>query len=138
MILETPQIDLNAFADALKTARRARGLNQRELAKQLGIAPMVLSKLERAELRPDESLLATVAREFGVVMPSAIPIQAQAIQPNLYLDAALDETLADAARLPDAELRLLAGLGHLAHEEAPDTHAELIADFARRRGVLAG
>ena len=43
-----------------------------------------------------------------------------------------------AARLPDAELRLLAGLGHLAHEEAPETHAEMIADFARRRGVLAG
>ncbi len=72
-MIETPQIDLNAFSEALKTARRARGLNQAELAKHLGIAPLVLSKLERAELRPDESLLATVVREFGAFLPDAAP-----------------------------------------------------------------
>lgn len=32
----------------------------------------------------------------------------------------------------------LPGLGHLAHEEAPERHAELLADFAIRHGVLAG
>jgi len=31
----------------------------------------------------------------------------------------------------------LPGLGHLAHEEAPDRHAEMIVDFARDIGVLA-
>ena len=94
-MLETPPIDLNTFADALKTARRARGLNQRELAQQLGIAPMVLSKIERAELRPDESLLATMRRELGVVVPDAV-----AVSP--WSDPGLNETLADFAQLPDA------------------------------------
>jgi len=102
LILESPQIDLDAFADALKTARRARGLNQTELANQLGIALVVLSKIERAELRPDESVLATVAREFGVVMPVAVVVSPQASQAQAYSDFALDETSADVAQLPDA------------------------------------
>jgi magnesium chelatase accessory protein len=41
-----------------------------------------------------------------------------------------------AKRLPQVELRILFGLGHLAHEEAPEPHAGLIIDFARRVGVL--
>jgi magnesium chelatase accessory protein len=32
----------------------------------------------------------------------------------------------------------LAGLGHLAHEEAPDRHAEMIVAFAGEIGVLPG
>ncbi|MCU0891147.1 MAG: alpha/beta fold hydrolase [Sandarakinorhabdus sp.] len=31
----------------------------------------------------------------------------------------------------------LPGLGHLAHEEAPERHAELVLGFARSRGILA-
>ena len=104
-MLETPQIDLNAFADALKTARRARGLNQAELAKQLGIARIVLSKLERAELRPDESLLATMRREFGAILSSAVALNAEAAaetKVRAYLDPGLSETLADFTPLQDA------------------------------------
>jgi magnesium chelatase accessory protein len=41
-----------------------------------------------------------------------------------------------ATRLPAGEVLILPGLGHLAHEEAPAQHAELIIDFARRVGVL--
>jgi magnesium chelatase accessory protein len=41
-----------------------------------------------------------------------------------------------ATRLPQAELRILSGLGHLAHEEDPAAHAALILDFARRHGVF--
>jgi magnesium chelatase accessory protein len=41
-----------------------------------------------------------------------------------------------ASRLPRAELRILSGLGHLAHEEQPGTHASLIVDFARNHGIL--
>lgn len=33
--------------------------------------------------------------------------------------------------LPDARLEVMAGLGHLAHEEAPERAAQLIVDFAR-------
>lgn len=37
-----------------------------------------------------------------------------------------------ASRLPRAELMRLPGLGHLAHEEAPDLVSGVIADFVRR------
>ncbi|MEM6973107.1 MAG: alpha/beta fold hydrolase BchO [Pseudomonadota bacterium] len=44
------------------------------------------------------------------------------------------ETLA--ARVPGARVVPLGGLGHLAHEEAPDRAAALILETARRTGVL--
>ena len=100
-MLEPAQLNLNSFADALKTARRARGLNQAEWAKQLGIAPLVLSKLERAELRPDEALLATVVREFGFSLPDAVPMIPRVTQVAIA-DDGLSETLADFLPLPDA------------------------------------
>ncbi|MBB4287619.1 alpha/beta fold hydrolase BchO [Roseospira goensis] len=42
-----------------------------------------------------------------------------------------------AARAGDADLRVLPGLGHLAHEERPDVIVDLILDLARRHGVLS-
>lgn len=39
-------------------------------------------------------------------------------------------------RLPAADVRELADLGHLAHEERPDLAAEIIVELARRVGVL--
>jgi magnesium chelatase accessory protein len=41
-----------------------------------------------------------------------------------------------ATRLPQAELKILSGLGHLAHEEQPEPHAALITGFARDHGIL--
>ena len=40
------------------------------------------------------------------------------------------------ALMPQAIKRSFAGLGHLAHEEAPETVATLILDLARKSGVL--
>jgi magnesium chelatase accessory protein len=40
-------------------------------------------------------------------------------------------------RLPDAEVHFLDACGHLAHEESPDEVAQLVIDFAHRRGALA-
>jgi magnesium chelatase accessory protein len=62
--------------------------------------------------------------------------------PVLLLHGARDATIPAAtsrtvaARLPDAQLQILPDLGHLAHEEAPAAHAELIAAFAQSTGVL--
>ena len=39
--------------------------------------------------------------------------------------------------VPGAQLEILPGLGHLAHEEAPGHVAALIEAFARQIGVLA-
>ncbi|MGI1662239.1 alpha/beta fold hydrolase BchO [Palleronia sp. KMU-117] len=41
------------------------------------------------------------------------------------------------ARLPQAEVALLPGLGHLMHEEAPDLVAERIEAFARALGLMS-
>ena len=38
--------------------------------------------------------------------------------------------------LPDAEVRALRGVGHLAHEEKPAMIADLLMDLARRDGVM--
>ncbi|KAA5604805.1 alpha/beta fold hydrolase [Roseospira marina] len=43
-----------------------------------------------------------------------------------------------AARAPNAHVRMLPGLGHLAHEERPDVLATLIVDLAQAHGVLTG
>lgn len=43
-------------------------------------------------------------------------------------------TVAD--RLPDGRLLVVPGLGHLAHEEAPALHADIIRDFAAKTGIL--
>jgi magnesium chelatase accessory protein len=40
-------------------------------------------------------------------------------------------------RLPDARVELMRGLGHLAHEEAPERVAELVMVEARRAGLMA-
>jgi magnesium chelatase accessory protein len=42
-----------------------------------------------------------------------------------------------AGRLPDGRLHILPELGHLAHEEAPAVHADIIRNFAQATGVLA-
>jgi magnesium chelatase accessory protein len=41
-----------------------------------------------------------------------------------------------ASRLPTATTHFLPGLGHLAHEEAPQDHKALILDFARQSGII--
>lgn len=41
-----------------------------------------------------------------------------------------------AKTLPDAQLEILKGLGHLAHEEKPELVAELVFRFAEKLGVL--
>ena len=51
------------------------------------------------------------------------------------IPAATSRTVA--ARLPAGEALILLGLGHLAHEEAPGPHADLIIDFARKTGIIA-
>ena len=51
------------------------------------------------------------------------------------IPVATSRTVAD--RLPNGRLLIVPALGHLAHEEAPALHADIITDFARRTGVLA-
>lgn len=47
-----------------------------------------------------------------------------------------EDAFAMRSLVPGAEVEILRGLGHLAHEEAPDRVANLIDAFARRQGIL--
>ncbi len=40
-------------------------------------------------------------------------------------------------RLPDARVKLVRGLGHLAHEEAPERVAEILLEEARGLGIVS-
>ncbi len=73
-------------------------------------------------------------------LPAALP----GLQPRLLLIAGAQDRLiapAEARRVaalvPGAALVTLPGLGHLAHEEAPERVGELVVDFARTLGVPA-
>lgn len=50
----------------------------------------------------------------------------------------LDTVRAASALLPDCELELLEGLGHLAHEEQPQRALDLITAFAARQALTGG
>ena len=54
------------FADNLKTLRRARGLNQEELAGRLHVTRQTISKWENALSVPDAELLLRLAEELEV------------------------------------------------------------------------
>jgi serine/threonine protein kinase len=88
--------NLLSFAQVLKTARRGRGLNQRELCKKLGIPVLVLSKLERAELHPDAQLLASLAQELALpasAIAAISALEATSIRQSSFVDDA-ETTLA--------------------------------------------
>ncbi len=63
--------------------------------------------------------------------------------PVLLAHGARDATIPPATsrtvaqRMPNATHEILAGLGHLAHEEAPGLHADLIIAFARAHNIIA-
>lgn len=50
----------------LQAARRAAGLTQAEVARQLGVHPMSVSSWERGVMTPEESRLARLAELYGV------------------------------------------------------------------------
>ena len=62
--------------------------------------------------------------------------------PILLAHGAKDATIpssvatAVAARLPHARALILPNLGHLAHEEDPQTHAQIARDFAREHAII--
>ncbi len=94
------------------------------MAKRSGHAQAALTMMAQWDLAP-----------LVAALPALRP-------PLLLLTGANDRTIppADAARvqavLPNAQLISLPGLGHLAHEEQPESCAALIVDFARANGVV--
>ena len=47
-----------------------------------------------------------------------------------------DDAFAVREKVPHADVEIVRGLGHLAHEEAPETVAALVLSFARPNDIL--
>lgn len=60
---------LVTWGEDLKREREARGLSQRELASQLGIAQSHLSRLESADKEPKSKVARRIATELGLARP---------------------------------------------------------------------
>jgi magnesium chelatase accessory protein len=79
-----------------------------------------------------------IAKPLSLVCPSRMNGSQCILLAHGERDATIPASVSNkvATRLPAGEALILPGLGHLAHEEAPAQHADLIIDFARRVGVL--
>jgi putative transcriptional regulator len=63
----------------LRNLRRARTLNQEQLAAILGVSQQTLSKYEKGILVPDVHMQARIAAIFGVSRADIFPIEAERI-----------------------------------------------------------
>jgi len=59
-------INSNSFGNTLKSLRNSRGLSQRQLAKQLNVAPSTLAMYELDKREPDYETLKKIADFFEV------------------------------------------------------------------------
>jgi transcriptional regulator with XRE-family HTH domain len=92
---------MSAFADTLRTLREARGLTQRELAKQVGLPRSSLTDIERGRIAsPRRDVLDALAATLGVdtlalLGDAANPLDALAAAIRAYdplAEVAIDES----------------------------------------------
>jgi len=60
------KLDYPEMGDALREARRGRGLSLRELADRLGVSPSLISQIETGRANPSVSTLYAIAGELDV------------------------------------------------------------------------
>lgn len=84
------------FADRLIEMRRAKGLSQEELARELGLSRQAVSKWERAESAPDIGNLVALANIYDVSLDQLVRGVEAAIEPD-------EADAADAASAPSAQ-----------------------------------
>lgn len=124
-----PKTLATTFARELRSARRARGLTQAELAERVGVAVEVCGRLERARALPRAETLARLSAALGV---SADVLLGLAPSGNTAPPPAAAEPEAEYARRPDIR-RLMRRLGH----ESPQTVrllGALVASLRRQGG----
>lgn len=103
------------FASRLRVVRSSRGMTQAELARQAGVAPSYLWKLESAAAAPGIDVLARLASALGTtpqdLLPSAEPPDSDAVLRDRARE--LFETLLESADQPTLMMLcpLLARLG---------------------------
>lgn len=85
------RIDVRLLYAALDAERTARGLSWRQLAKEIGVSPSLLSRLGN-DLRPDADGFATLVRWLNIpaeqFMTQADPDGSEKIEPDLVTQLA--------------------------------------------------
>jgi putative transcription factor len=62
------------FAQRIRIAREKTGMSQKELAMKINERVTILSKIEAAQMRPDEKVIAKLQKELGIVLKEKVPI----------------------------------------------------------------
>ena len=61
------------FAQRIRIAREKAGMSQKELAMKINERVTILSKIEAAQMRPDEKFIAKLQKELGIVLKERVP-----------------------------------------------------------------
>ncbi len=61
------------YAQRIRIAREKTGMSQKELAMKINERVTILSKIESAQMRPDEKIIAKLQNELGIVLKERVP-----------------------------------------------------------------
>jgi putative transcription factor len=61
------------FAQRIRSARERSGMSQKELAMKINERVTILSKIEAAQMRPDEKIITKLQTELGIVLKEKVP-----------------------------------------------------------------
>jgi putative transcription factor len=76
------------YASRIRSARERAGMTQKELAMKINERVTILSKIESAQMRPDEKIIGKLQKELGVTLKEKIPevvASKEASRPSLTL-----------------------------------------------------
>jgi len=82
------------FAQRIRIARERTGMSQKELAMKINERVTILSKIESAQMRPDEKIIAKLQKELGIVLKERV---LEVVAPKESARASL--TLADLIKM---------------------------------------
>ena len=61
------------YAQRIRAAREKTGMSLKDLAMKINERVTILSKIEAAQMRPDEKIIAKLQRELGIVLKEKVP-----------------------------------------------------------------
>jgi putative transcription factor len=61
------------YAQRIRGAREKAGMSQKDLAMKINERVTILSKIEAAQMRPDEKIIAKLQKELGIVLKEKVP-----------------------------------------------------------------
>ena len=102
-------MDNKSFSETLIHLRKEKGLTQADVAERLSGAPQAVSKWEKGDSFPDVSLLAPLARLFGVSVDELLsgekPTKVEVVEPvdgdlsKIFLRVRVDSADGDKVRI---------------------------------------